>query len=128
VVAEDMEWSFRVHALGYRLDYVERAVVGHPARHSWEELEPRRDRMLHKDLALIQEQLYRRTRCVLKALAMPASVLPHAAKVMSASALPSLTAKLGAIGVLTQLRLWRAARMLRLLIESMMPLISQPET
>ncbi len=100
-----MEWSFRARALGYRLGYAERAVVGHPARHSWEELERRWDRMLHEDLALIQEQRYGRTRFVLKALALPASVGPLAAKVMSTSVLPSLGAKFGVFGVLTQLRL-----------------------
>ncbi|HEX3990796.1 MAG TPA: glycosyltransferase [Acetobacteraceae bacterium] len=128
VVAEDMEWSFRARALGYRLGYAERAGVGHPARRSWKELEQRWDRMLHEDFALILEQHYGRTRFALKALAMPASVLPHAAKVMCTADLPSLGAKLGAIGVLTRLRLWRAARMLRLVFDNMMPRTLRPET
>jgi glycosyltransferase involved in cell wall biosynthesis len=128
VVAEDMEWSFRARGLGYRLGYAERAVVGHPARRSWAELERRWDRMLHEDFALIQEQRYGRTRFALKALVMPASVLPHAAKVLGFSELPSMRAKLGAIGVLARLRLWRAARMLRLVFDSAVPLNSRPET
>jgi glycosyltransferase involved in cell wall biosynthesis len=128
VVAEDMEWSFRARSLGYRLGYAERAVVGHPARRSWVELERRWDRMLQEDFALIQEQRYGRTRFALKALAMPASVLPHAAKVLRASELPSMRSKLGAIGVLTRLRLWRTARMLRLVFDNAMPVSSPPET
>ncbi len=128
VVAEDMEWSFRARSLGYRLGYAEHAVVGHPARRSWSELEQRWDRMLHEDFALIQEQRYGRTRFALKALAMPASVLPHAAKVLCTSELPSIGSKLGAIGVLTRLRLWRTMRMLRLVAENAMELSSPPET
>ena len=128
VVAEDMEWSFRARGLGYRLGYAERAVVGHPARRSWTELERRWDRMLQEDFALIQEQRYGRTRFALKALAMPPSVVPHAAKVLCSSELPSMRAKLGAIGVLTRLRLWRTARMLRLVFDSALPMSSPPET
>jgi glycosyltransferase involved in cell wall biosynthesis len=128
VVAEDMEWSFRARGLGFRLGYAERAVVGHPARRSWAELERRWDRMLQEDIALVQEQRYGRTRFALKALAMPASVLPHAAKVIGTSELPSMRAKLGAIGVLTRLRLWRTSRMLRLAFDSALPLSSRPET
>jgi glycosyltransferase involved in cell wall biosynthesis len=128
VVAEDMEWSFRARALGYRLGYAERAVVGHPARRSWTELERRWDRMLQEDFALIQERRYGRTRFALKALAMPASVLPHAAKVLVTPELPNMQSKLGAIGVLTRLRLWRTVRMLRLVFDSALPLSSPPET
>jgi hypothetical protein len=128
VVAEDMEWSFRARSLGYVLGYAERAVVGHPARRSWVELERRWDRMLQEDFALIQEQRYGRTKFALKALAMPASVVPHAAKVLGATELPSLRSKLGAIGVLTRLRLWRTARMLRLVFDSAMPVSSPSDT
>jgi cellulose synthase/poly-beta-1,6-N-acetylglucosamine synthase-like glycosyltransferase len=122
VVAEDMEWSFRARGLGYRLGYAKRAVVGHPARRSWAELERRWGRMLQEDYALIQEQRYGRVRFALKALAMPASVLPHAAKVVVSRELPGMASKLGAIGVLTRLRLWRARRMLRLLVDVTPPL------
>jgi glycosyltransferase involved in cell wall biosynthesis len=128
VVAEDMEWSFRARGLGYRLGYAERAVVGHPARRSWAELERRWDRMLQEDIALVQEQRYGRTRFALKALAMPPSVVPHAAKVLCTSELPGMRAKLGAIGVLTRLRLWRTARMLRLVFDNPVPVHSPPET
>jgi glycosyltransferase involved in cell wall biosynthesis len=125
VVAEDMEWSFRARGMGYRLGYAERAVVGHPARRSWVELERRWDRMLQEDYALIQEQPHGRIRFALKALAMPASVLPHAVKVAFSPDLPDIAAKFGAIGVLARLRLWRAARMLRLATDTM-PAPGQP--
>ncbi len=114
VVAEDMEWSFRARAMGYRLGYAERAVVGHPARQSWAELQRRWARMLQEDYALIQEQRHGRVKFALKALAMPPSVLPHALKVAVSRDLPDMASKVAAIGVLARLRLWRAVRMLRL--------------
>ena len=92
------------------------------------ELERRWDRMLQEDIALIQEQRFGRTRFALKALAMPPSIVPHAAKVLGTSELPGMRAKLGAIGVLTRLRLWRTARMLRLVFDNAMPMNSRPET
>jgi glycosyltransferase involved in cell wall biosynthesis len=116
-VAEDMEWSFRARGMGYRLGYAERAVVGHPARRSWLELERRWTRMLLEDYALIQEQKFGRPRFVLKALAMPLSIAPHALKVVSSTRLPGMRSKVGAIAVLLRLRLWRAGRMMSLAAE-----------
>ena len=37
-VSEDMDWSFRARAMGFRLGYAPEAVVGHPARADWTEL------------------------------------------------------------------------------------------
>jgi glycosyltransferase involved in cell wall biosynthesis len=128
VVAEDMEWSFRARALGCRLGYAQFAVVGHPARRSWAELEQRWARMLQEDYALIQEQKYGRARFVIKALAMPASVLPHVVKVLLSRQLPNGWSKFGAIAVLTRLRLWRASRMLRLAADIMPPLARPKES
>jgi len=125
VVAEDMEWSFRARGLGYRLGYAEQAVVGHPARRSWAELERRWARMLQEDYALIQEQRFGRLRFALKALAMPASVLPHAAKVVVSREVSGVVAKLGAIAVLARLRIWRAGRMLRL-AAAVTPVLGRP--
>jgi glycosyltransferase involved in cell wall biosynthesis len=113
-VAEDVDWSFRARALGYRLGYAERAVVGHPARRNWKELEQRWARMEAEHFLLCREQRWGRVRWVIKALAMPLSVVPHAAKVLRARRLPDLRARLGAILVLARLRLWRARRMISL--------------
>jgi cellulose synthase/poly-beta-1,6-N-acetylglucosamine synthase-like glycosyltransferase len=113
-VSEDMEWSFRARGLGYRLGYAERAVVGHPARRSWDELRRRWERIVSEHYALAREQQYGRVFFGLKALAMPLSVAPHAVRVLRSPQLPCLSARLGAIWILARLRLWRAGRMLRL--------------
>lgn len=113
-VAEDVDWSFRARALGYRLGYAERAVVGHPARRNWKDLEQRWARMEAEHFLLCQEQRWGRLRFVIKALGMPLSVVPHVGKVFRAQRLPNLRARLGAIIVLARLRLWRARRMISL--------------
>jgi GT2 family glycosyltransferase len=113
-VAEDVDWSFRARALGYSLGYAERAIVGHPARRNWKELEQRWARMEAEHFLLSREQRWGRVRWVVKALAMPLSVLPHAGKVLRARRLPNLRARLGALLVLGRLRLWRARRMISL--------------
>jgi hypothetical protein len=113
-VSEDMEWCFRARGLGLRIGYAERAVVGHPARQSWAELKGRWVRMLSEHHSLAATQPQGRIKFALKAVAMPFSVVPHAARVMASDRLPDARTKLGAILVLARLRLWRAGRMLRL--------------
>jgi glycosyltransferase involved in cell wall biosynthesis len=113
-VAEDVDWSFRARALGYRLGYAERAVVGHPARRNWKDLEQRWARMEAEHFLLCREQRWGRVRWVIKALVMPLSVVPHAGKVLRAERLPNMRSRLGAILVLGRLRLWRARRMISL--------------
>ena len=113
-VAEDIDWSFRARALGYTIGYADRAVVGHPARRNWKDLELRWARMEAEHFLLCQERRWGRLRFVIKAVAMPLSVVPHASQVLRTRRLPNLRARLGAIFVLGRLRLWRARRMLTL--------------
>ena len=126
-VAEDVDWSFRARALGYSLGYAERAVVGHPARRSWKDLEQRWARMEAEHYLLCREQRWGRLRWVIKALAMPLSVLPHAARVLRTRRLPNLRARFGAILVLARLRLWRARRMIGLASTAALPAGRTPE-
>jgi glycosyltransferase involved in cell wall biosynthesis len=113
-VAEDMEWSFRARALDFKLGYAERAIVGHPARRDWAELERRWIRLMDQHYELALERKFGRTMFAVKALAMPWSVIPHAVKVLVSPRLNSMQARFGAIAVLLRLRVWRAGRMLRL--------------
>lgn len=113
-VSEDMEWSFRARAMGFRLGYAERAVVGHPARKTWAELTRRWSRMLAEDLQLARETRFGALRYALKAAAMPLSIIPHAIVVGRSAKLPGSRAKVGAALVLARLRLWRTRKMLEL--------------
>ena len=113
-VAEDVDWSFRARGQGYRLGYAERAVVGHPARWEWAELQRRWKRMLAEDFELIRERRFGIATFAAKAIVMPLSIPPHAAKAMMSGRLTGIRARLGAVAVLVRLRAWRAAEMLRL--------------
>ncbi len=114
-ISEDMEWSFRARAMGFRLGYAESAIVSHPARRNWQDLRRRWVRIQDEHYALAKERAHGRLLFALKALLMPASVLPHVMKVLLSPQLPDLFSRLGAIAVLTRLRFWRAWRMLYLL-------------
>ena len=115
-VAEDMDWSFRARALGLKLGYAERAIVGHPARRDWVELERRWRRLVDQHFELARERKLGRAAFAVKGLLMPLSVIPHAGKVLVSPRLNTMRDRLGAIGVLLHLRVWRAWRMLRALL------------
>jgi glycosyltransferase involved in cell wall biosynthesis len=112
-VAEDVDWSFRARGQGYRLGYAERAVVGHPARREWTQLQRRWARMLAEDLELIRERRFGVALFAAKGIMMPLSIPPHVGKVIVSKRLRGIRARVGAIVVLVRLRLWRAAEMLR---------------
>jgi GT2 family glycosyltransferase len=110
-VCEDVDWSFRARQMGFRLGYAPAAIVGHPARSTWMELKQRWRRMIGEDYARACEQRFGRAQFMMKALAMPLSVIPHTAAVIRSPRLPSMAARAGAIRVLIRLRLWRLAEM-----------------
>lgn len=113
-VSEDMDWSFRARSLGFRLGYAERAVVGHPARRDWGELERRWSRMLSEHRETARARRFGGWVFAAKAALMPVSILPHAVTVLASPKLAGGRARLGAVAILARLRLWRAVRMLRL--------------
>ena len=113
VVSEDMDWSFRARDAGFRIGYAEDAIVTHPARRDWPELHRRWARIMDEHAALARERPGWRPRWVIKALAMPLSIPPHVWQVLRHPRLPGWEARLGAIGILVRLRLWRMLAMLR---------------
>ena len=115
-LSEDMEWSFRARAKGYRIGYAPLAVVEHPARRDWSDLRVRWTRMLEERYLLVSEQSFGRLKWAVMTLLMPASIAPHAWRVLRSDRLPRLNDKLGAISVLAKLRIWRIGKMLSLLL------------
>jgi GT2 family glycosyltransferase len=120
-VSEDMDWSFRARALGYRLGYAERAIVGHPARSDWPELKRRWQRLIAETYELRREQTLGSLAFTVRAFMMPLSIPPHAARIIASNRLPSRTAKLGALSILIRLRLWRMREMLAVVFRSRTP-------
>lgn len=114
-VSEDLEWSQRATGRGFRLGYAPRAVVGHPARRSWEELWGKWRRVNAETFGLYRERKRGRLLWLLRTLALPLSAIVHTPKVLTSDQLDSLSQRLLAVGTLFKLRFWRMGDSLRLL-------------
>lgn len=114
-VSEDVEWSRRAQACGFRLGYAPRAIVGHPARRSWPELLAKWRRINLETFLLSARGPVGRLRWLLKALLMPVSAVVHTAKVMTSPELNTTGERWRAMVVLYRLRFWRLGDSVRLL-------------
>ena len=112
-VSEDVEWSHRATGKGFRLGYRPRAVVGHPARRTWEDLLVKWRRVNAETYGLAASR-GGRIGWILKSFALPASALAHTPKVLSSPELETFGQRLAALRVLYRLRFWRLADSLRL--------------
>ncbi len=108
-VSEDMDWSHRATALGFTLGYHAGAAISHPARSDWSELTRKWSRLNRETLTLSREKPLGRMRFLARSWLLPASIVPHAAKILRSSKLPNAGARLRAIGTLAAIRLWRLA-------------------
>jgi GT2 family glycosyltransferase len=111
-VSEDLDWSQRAVAAGFRIGYAERAVVGHPARKTWDEL-LQKWRRLSAETYQLEVSQGRGGIWALRALALPLSAVLHAPKVLFSPALATWRERWGALGVLFRLRAWRLLDALR---------------
>ena len=114
-VAEDMDWSFRARAAGYRLGYERKAVVSHLARAHWSDLLIRWRRVLAEHYSLTREKPLGLIRWLAWTAGMPLSIGPHLIRVLRSGRLPDRQAKVAAVSVLVAHRLWRTGFMMRLL-------------
>jgi glycosyltransferase involved in cell wall biosynthesis len=114
-VSEDVDWCHRATALRLMLGYSARAVVGHPARRSWIELKKKWSRIDSETFALKMRSGGGRLIWFLLGLALPISALIHTPKVLMSHRLSGSQQRLGALGVLYGIRLWRAWDYFRLL-------------
>ena len=115
-VSEDVDWSRRAIAQGYRLGYAPRAVVTHPARRSWDELRCKWARINRETFALEQQVPGGRFRWLMRAMLLPASAIAHMPRVLRSPRLGSLRERSGAVAILFRCRAWRFGDALRLAI------------
>jgi GT2 family glycosyltransferase len=106
-VSEDLEWSRRAVSLGNRLGFAPKAVVGHPARRTWTDLVTKWRRVNLETYGLSQGAAGRKTRWLLRSLALPASAVVHTPKVLASRELYTPGQRLAALAVLYRLRFWR---------------------
>lgn len=114
-MSEDVDFSHRATDAGYRLGFAPRAVVGHPARRSWGDLETKWRRVNSEIFELSADAPLRRFVWLLRALALPVSAVAHTPKVLASAELNTPGQRLAALGVLYRLRFWRLADSLRLI-------------
>lgn len=120
-LSEDLEWSRRAIAAGFRLGYAPKVVIGHPARRSWAELTRKWRRMDEEAFGLSHGRPGRRLRWFLRAMAMPASAVVHTPKVLASRKLHGPRQRLDAIGILFAIRFWRLQDCLSLLVHAPPP-------
>ena len=112
-VSEDLDWSRRAVAMGYRLIYRDDLVVSHPSRSDWAALKHKWRRMTRELFATKGPGATVRLRWGLRALAMPASALAHMPRVLFSPKLDGTGERWRAALTLVRLRLLRMAWMLQ---------------
>lgn len=112
-LSEDLDWCHRARAKGYSLVYAQDLRVGHPSRSDWPALKRKWRRLTQEGFGVNGSGAAARARWALKALAMPASILAHAPKVLLSPRLANGGERRAALVTLAQLRLCRMAWMLR---------------
>lgn len=110
-VSEDVDWSTRAAAAGFRLAYDDTFAAGHPSRQDWPALARKWRRLASEGFLFGAHDAGARALWALKALAMPASALVHTPRVL---AHPDLTAPEKARALVTLLRI-RFMRMIWML-------------
>ncbi|MCK0168699.1 glycosyltransferase family 2 protein [Jannaschia sp. S6380] len=110
-MSEDKDWCQRARARGHSLIYVHELRVGHPSRADWSALARKWRRLTDEARELHRADGRPAWVWTLRALAMPASIVVHAPRVLRA---PGLGAgeKARALATLARLRLARMVWML----------------
>jgi glycosyltransferase involved in cell wall biosynthesis len=114
-VSEDVEWSQRAVAAGYRLGYVPDAIVGHPARRTWSELQAKWKRVNAETFKLHSHRRRGGVRWLGRCAALPLSALVHTPKVLVSRRLRGGRDRVAALATLYRLRFWRGLHSLSLL-------------
>jgi GT2 family glycosyltransferase len=116
-VSEDVEWSHRARAKGYRLGYASCAVVGHPARRTWAELTAKWRKTNRETFNLLRTRPRGRLLWALRNCLVPASALVHGPRVLASRELNTPGQRARALATLVRLRFWRSADAMRLLLD-----------
>jgi glycosyltransferase involved in cell wall biosynthesis len=115
-VSEDVEWSRRATALNFRLGYAPEALVGHPARRTWDELRHKWVRINAETFALATRERHGRFKWLLRTLALPLSAVVHSGKALRSQRIAGMRQRCGALAILYRLRFWRMAHAVGLLV------------
>lgn len=112
---EDADWCRRALATGFRIAYAPRAIVRHPARRTWQALARKWDRLIEQSREEARPERSWRARWlwIARSIAVGASPLGHAVRVLLSPRLDGATQRLRCLAVLVRIRVRRARLMLR---------------
>jgi len=116
--AEDVEWGGRARRQGFTFRYVPELVVYHPARNSIRELHAKWDRHIGHELTAARQGGGWHLRWIARASAIMISPLIDLFRPLTSRQIHGAAARLGAVGVLFNIRLYRGIRMLASLISN----------
>lgn len=116
-VSEDVEWSHRARGMGFRLGYAPRAIVGHPARRTWDELKGKWARVNAETYGLYRTRKAGKLQWLVRNLALPVSAVLHTPRIFASDQLETANQRAAAMQTLFRLRLWRLSDALGLLRE-----------
>lgn len=111
-VSEDVDWCRRAVALGFRLAFNAKSIIGHPARRNWDELVRKWDRLVRERWNGFEGRSPTgRLKWAALAIATGLSAAPHLFMALTSDRLDRLSDRVAATGVLVRIRWWRARRM-----------------
>lgn len=113
--AEDMDWGKRAHAKGMVLHYVPDMRIKTPARESFSELTRKWDRHIGHDFELL-EGAGGKLRWVFRSLALAISPILEIPRIIASDKVSGVKTRFLAFRCLLRIRLYRARRMLGLLL------------
>jgi glycosyltransferase involved in cell wall biosynthesis len=117
-VAEDIDWGQRARAAGYTFVYVPEMIVFHPARESIQELYVKWDRQIQHAVNSRDNNVMWHIRWVLRAFSILVSPVVDWTKVIISDRIHGASPRLKAICVLLAIRVYRAYKMISLLLSN----------
>lgn len=114
---EDTEWGQRATRMGYRIGYIEDARVRTPSCKSFPELARRWDRHIAHEYRQFRSRKNPALIWTARSLAVAASPAAETIRILRSDRLERLRDRWSALTCLTRVRLYRAWRMLRLLLD-----------
>jgi glycosyltransferase involved in cell wall biosynthesis len=118
-VSEDVEWCQRAARHGLQPVYDATVIVGHPARHTWAELQRKWRRTTREAFLLNVQRPYGRLRWFLRGFAVLASAIVHTPKLIASSRVSRYRDRLAAVPVLFGIRIFRFVEMNKLLFSDL---------
>ena len=115
-VAEDREWGRRAGRLGYTIEYVPQMMVFHPARSSFAQLRAKWDRHVSHDFEEYVHGPVGYVRWFALILAVAASPVLEVKRILTSPRISTWRERCLAALVLIRIRMYRARKMLELLI------------